>query len=145
MIASAYLSRKVSIEPSLAGTAVLDLDDRKLVVSPGHSGSPVRACLRVDRRPQRASGDPLQLASRRGILWVGHWPVRVYLESAVWSDSESVLGLRPSNLHWPVGTARYARAGVAILEELGERLTSVDCATRTESGPPPVLAPLAAA
>jgi hypothetical protein len=145
MITSAYLSRKVSIEPSLAGAMVLDLDDRKLVVSPGHSGSPVRAWVRVDRRPRRASGDPLQLASRRGILWVGLWPVRVHLECAVWSDSESVLGLRPSNLHWPVGTARYERAGVAILEALGERLASVDRAARTESGQPLVLTSLAAA
>jgi hypothetical protein len=126
MIDSAYVSRKIGIEPPLVSALVLGWDDSRLVVSASRPGSPVRARLLFERQPEQAGGDPLQVASHQGILWVGLFPVRVYLECAVWSDSESTLGLRPSNLRWPVGTARYSRAAMAVLEELGEWLTTGD-------------------
>jgi hypothetical protein len=135
MIASAYVSREIDLEPPLVSAMVLGWDGSRLVVSPSRPGSPVRARLLLDRQPEQAGGDPLQVASRQGILWVGLFPVRVYLECAVWSDSESTLGLRPSNLRWPVGTARYARAAVAVLEELGEWLTT---GIRGPASPPTV-------
>jgi hypothetical protein len=39
-----------------------------------------------------------------------------------WSESKSELALRPSSMRWPVGTEAYARAAVAVLQEVAQAL-----------------------
>jgi hypothetical protein len=122
MTKSAYIARRLAVEPSSARRAIAECQRETFQVTLPGGSQRVTARLVLASEPETRGLSAIQLFQRRGTLWIGFWPVRVHLECTAWSETESELGLRPSNLKWPVRTERYARAGVAILQEIGEAL-----------------------
>jgi hypothetical protein len=119
----AYIARRMCIDPRRAEDAIADCQQRTFHAIPVGRG-PRTARIWLAKEPEADSQDPLQLFARRAMLWVGVWPVSVHLECTKWSATESELCLRPSRLMWPVGTDGYARAALAILQEVAHVLVA---------------------
>lgn len=100
-----------------------DCQQRTFHATPVGRG-PRTAGLWLTKEPEADGQDPLQLFARRAMLRVGVWPVSVHRECTKWSATESELCLRPSRLMWPLGTDGYARAALAILQEVAHVLVA---------------------
>lgn len=121
---TAYLARRLPIDPSAAPQLVAECESGR-----GGRGKTTharcKARLRLAPDPELGRTDDFLLVQRRGVMWIGLWPVRVHLECTSWSQSECELGLRPANLRWPVGRERYVRAGIAALEAMVDSIKAL--------------------
>jgi hypothetical protein len=53
-----------------------------------------------------------------GVVWTSGRPVPLILEFSGWSKTQSEVGICPRSLLWPVGTERYIRRVMAVLENV---------------------------
>ena len=116
MITTAFVSTRLSMHPLSAQCAVREW----------HQSLPpvvrARGCVRFESRlwlaamPEQENSDPDQLYAVRGTLWLNGRPIRVGLECSMWSDTVSLLALRPASLAWPVRTDRYGRRATQVLK-----------------------------
>ena len=124
MFESAHLSMRCNCHPDkLADAASL-----------WHHGLPripwVPRTVRVNNWLWLASSDLFcsedgnRLYEVRGVVWAGARPVPLNLEFAKWSGTQSVVGVSPRGLSWPVGTDRYVRRVMAVLEVIVQNLNS---------------------
>lgn len=118
MINTAFVSTRLSMHPLSAQSAVREW----------HQSLPpvmrARGCVRFESRlwlaamPEQDNSNPDHLYAVRGTLWLNGRPIRVGLECSMWSDTVSLLALRPASLGWPVQTDRYGRRAAQVLERV---------------------------
>ena len=115
---STYISRRLDIRPGdVADVAARwhrglrrsQPSSRLVRVSPGFWLSPDAA----------DSADAYEV---RGLMWTWGRPVRVTLEFAGWSRTQSEVGVGPRSPGWPVGSAQYVRRVTTALEGLSRAL-----------------------
>jgi hypothetical protein len=129
MTEEAYIARRICLDPRCSEDAMAKCRRRRFRGTTT-CGRPRTAGLHLAAELEAGHVAPAQLFSIRGWLWVGAWPVRVHFECTAWSRTESELCLRPARLTWPVGSGMYARAAVAVLEDLAAALQA---SLRTEA------------
>jgi hypothetical protein len=131
MTSSVYLAQRLRVEPTTAQRLFNTLRPGKAGADETRVGKWFHSRLWLAAEAEPPSLDPLQLSKRRGILWIGPWPIKVLLECTIWSETESELGLRPRHLRWPVGGTSYFHAATAVLHEVAQCLMTGDRATET--------------
>lgn len=118
MSASAYVSSQFPMHP---------LEVREVVAEWHQSLPPAPVSRRLVRaeprlwlaaQPAEASADFRELYAVPGVLWLCGRPVRLRAEFRVWSSTVSEVGIRPAHLSWPVGTERYGRRALTVIDDV---------------------------
>lgn len=131
MTGSVYLAQRLRVDPTKAQRLFDVWRPGRVGADGSHVGRKFQSRLWLAAEPELPSLDPLQLSQRKGILWIGPWPIKVMLECTIWSVTESELGLRPHNLQWPVGGTMYFRAATVALKEVVQCLMASDHAAES--------------
>ena len=118
MLESAHLSKRLDIHPgNLAEVAARW--HRGLERMPWSSRT-----IRVSRGFWLASDatGSAHAYDVRGVVWTSGRPVPLILEFSQWSATQSEVGICPRSLLWPVGSDRYVRRVMAVLENVSHTL-----------------------
>ena len=120
MVESAYLSKRLDIRPE----DLVEVASRWRRGVEGMRPSPRMARVSKGFWLDSEILDSAASLKVHGLVWTYGRPVRVILEFAVWSKTQSELGVCPRSLVWPVGTVRYVRRVLVALESMSEALCS---------------------
>jgi hypothetical protein len=135
MFDTAYISKKLPLCPAEAA-GITDLWHRSLEeTSIGSRYVRASRGLWVGAEMSSESSDPYSVRHSAGVLFVLGRPVRIELEIAQWSETETTVAIRPRAGMSILGTERYATAADRALEAVVEALarTKASASARTSS------------